>query len=86
MHTVWISYKFREELPQEENKTFRILSDNYNRVHQIDLNDSKVLKEEVPKGRRKYSGYFKILYREARRMERRTTHSRAKGAPEENGC
>lgn len=43
MHTVWVSYKFREELPQEENETFRILSDNYDRVHQIDLNDSKVL-------------------------------------------
>ena len=26
MHTVWVSDKFREELPQEENKTFRILS------------------------------------------------------------
>ena len=42
MHTVWVSDKFREELPQEENKTFRILSDNYDHVHQIDLSDDKV--------------------------------------------
>ena len=45
MHSVWISDKFHEELPQQENKTFRILSEKYDHVYQMDLSsDEEVLK------------------------------------------
>lgn len=45
MHSVWVSDKFHEEIPQKENKTFRILSDKYDCVHQMDLSSDKQVDE-----------------------------------------
>ena len=44
MHTVWASNKFREELPQEDNKTFRTLSDRYDMIFESAMDDDGVLK------------------------------------------
>lgn len=45
MHTVWVSDKFREDLPQEDSRTFRILEEKYDDIFESDLDDDRAVRQ-----------------------------------------